>query len=416
MSNPSLLCVPYRFKTSKLYSQIPDSGLGDFTITRATTPTAGRATRINAAGFIELVADNVPRLDYPLGGITAGCPALLVEPSAQNLALQSEDLGTGWSLVNLLAFGSGSVLNTTATLDPYGTNVADLIVANTTVGQHRADRATVSASGSYTFSIFVKAAGYGFIRLRIGGDGAVFDLSNGNTSGVAAGIVASSQNYGNGWYRCIISKAAAVANEDIRTNMQPTSSTADFAGNGTSGIYVFGAQYEAGSVATSYIPTTTAAITRGADTISKTGVSSLIGQSEGTIYAEVAYSSIAATKTIISITDGTSSNRIAIRINSTTVITARIVVAGASNDYNVTIPAIPSSGILKISLAYKANDYVFAINGTTYASTTTRPVPATNAVTLGNNGFGSDFLNDRILAAELYPTRLTNAQLQSLTQ
>jgi hypothetical protein len=118
MSNPSLLCVPYRFKTSKLYSQIPDSGLGDFTVTRTTTPTAGQATRVNAQGFIELVADNVPRLDYPLGGITAGCPSLLVEPSAQNLVAQSENLGTGWSLVNLLAFGSGSVLNTTATLDP----------------------------------------------------------------------------------------------------------------------------------------------------------------------------------------------------------------------------------------------------------------------------------------------------------
>ena len=63
MSNPSLLCVPYRFKTSKLYSQIPDSGLGDFVVTRSAS---NSATRVNSAGFIETVADNVPRLDYPL--------------------------------------------------------------------------------------------------------------------------------------------------------------------------------------------------------------------------------------------------------------------------------------------------------------------------------------------------------------
>ena len=72
MSDPSLLNVPYRFKASKLYSQIPDSGLGDFTVTRSAS---NAATRVNAQGFIETVADNVPRLDYPLGGIANGCPA-----------------------------------------------------------------------------------------------------------------------------------------------------------------------------------------------------------------------------------------------------------------------------------------------------------------------------------------------------
>ena len=75
MSNPSFLNVPYRFKAGTLYSQIPESGLGDFVVSRSAS---NSATRVNAAGLIETVADNVPRLDYPLGGITAGCPALLV--------------------------------------------------------------------------------------------------------------------------------------------------------------------------------------------------------------------------------------------------------------------------------------------------------------------------------------------------
>ena len=68
-----------------------------------------------------------------------------------------------------------------------------------------------------------------------------------------------------------------------------------------------------------------------------------------------------------------------------------------------------------MALGYKADDYALAINGTIYPFTTTRPVPPTTAVFLGNNGFGADFLNDRILAAALYTTRLTDAELATLT-
>lgn len=73
--NPSLLIVPYRYKAAKLYSQLPESGDGDFVVTRSTT-----ATRVNASGLIESVASGVPRLDYTGGG----CPSLLVEPAATN--------------------------------------------------------------------------------------------------------------------------------------------------------------------------------------------------------------------------------------------------------------------------------------------------------------------------------------------
>jgi len=414
MSNPSLLCVPYRFKTSKLYSQIPDSGLGDFVVTRSAS---NSATRVNAQGFIELVPDNVPRLDYPLGGITAGCPSLLVEPSAQNLVAQSENLGTGWSLVNLLAFGSGSVLNTTATLDPYGTNVADLIVANATVGQHRVDRATVSASGSYTFSVFAKAAGYGFIRLRIGGDGAVFNLSNGSTSGIAAGIIASSQNYGNGWYRCIVSKAAALANEDVRVNMQPTVSTADFGGDGTSGIYVFGAQYETGSAATSYIPTAASPVTRGAEVVDRTGISSLMGQTEGTFYLDMSYFAKGGSGATLwlYIVGTPTSNNIGLAVVGTSV---RSIVNGQSD-----ILSTPSTANgVKIAWGYDGSGVVCFVNGVQYnlPNGGNQIITSMNRCVIDMSSAGGTRMADvRIRAVELHPTRLPNTgpnSLQSLTQ
>jgi hypothetical protein len=415
MSNPSFLNVPYRFKAGTLYSQIPESGLGDLTVTRATTPTANRSTRVNASGLIELVNDNVPRLDYPLGGIANGCPGLLVEPAATNLTVQSENFGTTWGLVQLLAFGSGSVLNTTATLDPYGTNLADFIVANTVLDQHRVEQTTVSAAGSYTFSVFLKAGGYGFGRLRIGGIGATFNLTTGAVSSTDTGIVSSIQSYGNGWYRCIISKAASIANEIVRVNILQSGS-GDFAGNGTSGIYIFGSQYELGAVATSYIPTTTAPITRGADLVSKTGVSSLIGQTEGTIYAEVDIRAFANVGMIASISDGTNNNRLEIYKFTDSKIYFDRISATQSALTSVGSNAL-TAGIFKIAVAYKSGDTTMYINGAQVGTTQTQTFTFASMpkINIGTSRADINQFNDRIRASALHPTRLTNTQLQALT-
>ncbi len=416
MSNPSFLNVPYRFKAGTLYSQIPDSGLGDLVVTRTTTPTANRSTRVNAQGFIELVADNVPRLDYPLGGIANGCPALLVEPSAVNLTVQSENFGTTWGLVQLLAFGSGSVLNTTATLDPYGTNLADFIVANTVLDQHRVEQTTVSAAGSYTFSVFLKAGGYGFGRLRIGGIGATFNLTTGAVSSTDTGIVSSIQSYGNGWYRCIISKAASIANEIVRVNILQSGS-GDFAGNGTSGIYIFGSQYELGAVATSYIPTTTQAITRGVETIIKTGLSSLIGQSEGTMYAEFDVAFNNRNTDIISLDSTGTQNGFFMTIRNSGLVQFIVRQNSANALIFQRTGAIPV-GINKVAIAYKNGDFAISLNGTAAQVDTTSITMPSVAISRATIGLGQLYSLEqpvKIRSSAIYPTRLTNAQLQALT-
>lgn len=413
MSTPSLLNVPYRLKAGTLYSQIPETGLGDFVVTRATSPTNNLSTRVNSLGFIERVNDGVPRLDYPLGGAVNGCPALLVEPSAENLALQSENFGTTWSPVALLAFGSGSVLNTTATFDPYGTNVADLIVANTSVTQHRIEQTTVSAAGSYTFSIFLKAAGYGFARLRIGGTGAVFNLTTGVVSATEAGIISSIQSYGNGWYRCIASKAVSVANEIIRVNIQSTQSTADFGGDGTSGIYIFGSQYELGAVATSYIRTTTQAITRAVDVINKTGLSSLIGQTEGTIYWE-GESLASGVQDIISINQS-NTNAVAITKIATNVYRGTVIASGTGFYVEDTVV---KTGFVKIAFAYKSGDTALFINGAQVGSTNTTVFTFSGALSsliFGPGAYYSGRPDQKCRAVAIYTTRLTDTQLQALT-
>jgi hypothetical protein len=186
-------------------------------------------------------------------------------------------------------------------------------------------------------------------------------------------------------------------------------------------LYLWGAQLEVGSIATSYIPTTAAAVTRNADAINVTGaVSGCIGQTEGTIYVEVDMrNAISRVASILQLRqDG--NNQITVGITTafggTNTIAARAQQAGSFvvGFYQQNNAA----GIYKIAFAYKSTDCKLYINGTD----TGVIIPTNNAFTafsfneiqLGMNNSANQF-NDRIRAAALYTTRLTNAQLAALT-
>ena len=427
MPTPSLILVPARFKTGKLYTPVATTSggvvlgaSGDFNVTRATT-----ATRVNASGLIESVASGIPRLDYFASGGVVGCPALLVEPSAQNIMAQSETLSVSgnWTQINVLVTGS-------AIASPDGLASGTLIVATSGNLEHKISRgtATTVASGAVvTTSCFLKAHGTNnFAQLVIGGFGfsptspfANFNLTS--SGSVTAGNYTSAfiQNYGNGWYRCGFTVTAAASGTPscfiVPIIASGTTRDGVFAGNGN-GVYAWGFQVETGSVATSYIPTTTGSVTRNADVINVTGaVSGCIGQTEGTIYAEVDYRNFSTDTQVIiqSITD--TQNRIAIQIFRSGANNVLQAFAVVSNSQVVSITyTIPSAGIYKVAFAYKLNDYQLHVNGVDRGADTSAGVPAMNTIQLGNFASVAQ-INDRIRAAALYTTRLTNAQLAALT-
>jgi hypothetical protein len=423
MPTPSLILVPARFKTGKLYTPVATTSggvvlgaSGDFNVTRATT-----ATRVNASGLIESVASGIPRLDYYTSGGTAGCPALLVEPSGSNLALQSEAFNTTWSRIRINAFGSGSVANTTGTLDPYGTNLADYLQEDTSASDtHRMNQSIAVVSGTtYSMTCFLKSAERFQVGLYVFQGGVerytIFNLASGTATATSA--TGGIENYGNGWYRCRTTfTATASGTLSPGIYLCDDSGNLAYTGTGTKGLYAFGFQFETGSIATSYIPTTTAAVTRNADTINVTGaVSGCIGQTEGTIYAEVVLSRVNASP-LITISDGSDSNRIQIAFASATSLIAIIRITTLNVNYTVTIPTIPATGgVYKMALGYKTDDYCFALNGTAYANTASRGVPACNKIGLGTSATDGAFLTDRIRAAALYTTRLTDSELAALT-
>ena len=180
----------------------------------------------------------------------------LIKTATTNLLLQSEDFSTTWSRVNVLAFGSGSIVNNAVA--PDGSTTADKITPDTSNNQHRIDQTPSSTAGAQVFTVYVKAAGYSFVGLRIGFNGAGFNLSTGAIASLVTATSASITPVGNGWYRCSVYESSAAANAVTRINVttENQSLSAVFEGDGTSGIYIWGAQLEQSSTVGEYVKTT----------------------------------------------------------------------------------------------------------------------------------------------------------------
>ncbi len=416
MPTPSLLIVPARFKSGKLYSQIPTSGAGDFTVTRATT-----ATRVNASGLIESVASGIPRLDYFSSDGTVGCPALLVEPSGTNTLSGSVSLDTGWTI-------TADTIVTSGIISPSGSTNATLFQATNTASRVR-QTATLASGSTYTFSCFGKfgALSSGF-SLNVFDENAAsygsgvcqaFNLNEGTlgASGTTgAGFTLQSvgmENYGSGWYRCrmtvLMGYTPTTPRVGFRVGTQISGRPLSVA-SGT--VNAWGAQLETGSVATSYIPTTTATVTRNADVVSVSGaVSGSIGQTQGTIYLDLTVLGKGSSSATRWVQIFGPSNNIGLAINSSNLFRS---IVNTQSDTLLTAPLI-SSGV-KVAWAYDATGTTCFINGTQYTLTTGGNQTMSSLTSISIDGSANTaFGFARIRAAALYNTRLTNAELAALT-
>ena len=405
----SLVLTPNGYKASKLYSIKPTSGAGDMVVSRGTT-----ATRVNSAGIIESVAINVPRLDYPLLG---GCPKILVEPLRTNLFLRSEEFNLTW--VPILA-----TVTTNTTTAPDNTMTADKLVATGAPGTHFILQtvATGAVNGTtVTASVFVKAAGLSNIQMFnnvTGGGQADFILSGVGTASLVTGVSANIEAYPLGWYRCSMSYTPATTGGfNIQIRLADSSGSTSFTGNALDGVSLWGAQLETGTNATSYIPTVAGPISRNADVISKTGISSLIGQTEGTIFMDLNFTNVGVDKYILVINNTANTNSIAIRRLSGGAI--RIVLTATTTSGTTSqSSAVLANGNYKIAYRYISGSIKLYINGAlSFSETPTFTFgSAIENIKLGMSNGNTEQLNDSINSFQLYQTALENDQCIDLTK
>jgi hypothetical protein len=337
---------------------------------------------------------NIPRLDYSNGT----CPSLLVEPQRTNLLTYSSSFDNA-------AWGNPASVTANSVISPSGIQDADRVTG--ILSQLEA----FTSGQAYTLSFYAKKNTSSSFAMRLDATANNTFTYNFDTETASSG--ATIEEFGNGWYYC---SAVVTANATATGVVYLNVNSDDF--------YLWGAQLEAGSYSTSYIPTTSASVTRNADVISKTGISSLIGQTEGTMFVEEIFDASVQNNgglddALISLTDGTANNLISVFHYGSNVGVAQQVLffvrLGGATQAAIFSSALPS-GTYKIALAYKNNDVVGYINGVQIGTDTSASIPTTSAVTFVDpitTNAATKTVN--IKAAALWQTRLTNDELATLT-
>jgi len=337
---------------------------------------ASSATVINKDGLIETVGSGEPRVDYK--DDTNG--ALLLEPSRTNFITYSEDFSqSAWNKQS----GISATYNTTETLSPDGTYNATKLTGNGSTGIYH----SVSVSGVVCRSIYIKS---------VTGNTNVTLKDPQNT------ITQKTLNITPKWQRFELVEDNTIGSQGLWVDDIPSS-----------GIYIYGAQIEQGSYATSYIPTQGSAVTRLADSCNQTPPDGVIGQTEGTLYGEFDFKEHSTgTRRLLCLTDGSSSNRITTYINALDKLSLYIVNGGvAQADIQATIL---TEGTIKYALAYANNSIKLYLNGTQVGTDTSATIPATSDFLVGFEHSGSpSYFNWR--NCQLYNTALTDQELQALT-
>lgn len=399
----SLVVVPSGYKASKVYAQKPLTTDGQLTFSRAST-----ATRVNASGLIETVSSNVPRLDY----LGSTCPKLLLEPQRTNHVRKNNILGD-WTILR-----PGDIISTAAGISPDGTNNAIKLVSGTTNTGHLFYDSLTSqpTGGNFVMTCYAKADGFTKFGLRESqqiGYYATFNLSTGTVVEAGANVTASIQSMGNGWYRCIANVVGSI-NACIGLVPLPSGYTTgdplsySYAGNGTDGVLVYQPQLEVSATyATSPISTAgVASATRLADACSKTGISSLIGQTEGTIFVDFVMSNNATDMVPFDIA-GSDGKLIWIRNAG-----AQFYGNGTTLIASIETSAKTQGTRYKVAFVYGQNDFRLYRNGSLIGTDTSGTFTGTFSDIALNSVVNQANLFNQVL---IFKTKLTNAQLAELT-
>ena len=346
-------------------------GLGNIIIQNAQLETSATATEY----FPTTTRLNIPRLDYTNGS----CPSLLVEPQRTNLLTYSNNFS------NITWTKSGCTITPNTTVSPDGnTNASTLTftAANQFIAQ-----TCLTIGTNVTGSFYLKGTNGQTIQLSVGGLDFLVTLTS-------------------NWQRFTLNRAITTA---VSININT------FGGATARILQIYGFQAEVGSYPTSYIPTV-ATVTRNADVISKTGISSLIDSQQGVLFADLQFFTGIGNIRSINISNGSNNNRIGFygHPSVANTITFAISSGGATTDINYNGVILTNRN--KVLIRYSGTTFTAFVNGVKSANQTFTPFTANFLNRIGLD-YGEDILRyeGRINSIQLYKTALTDTECIALT-
>ena len=339
-------------------------------------------------------------------------PMMLIEPAATNLIVNSEDFSQDVVLSNC-------TVQSGFTAPDASSNAYKLIEDNTNSLKlfNAVNNTATTASTSYSSSIFVKAGERTKVRIYAYHlTNQLFAVDYDLVSNTALGTNVmntqvdghSIEDCGNGWKRITVTgqKVASTYSWDVGVSPLDDSGNVTYQGDGTSGVYIWGAQLEEGTVPTSYIPTSGSAVTRAADdlVIDGSDFTDFYNQSEGTVYVETVGREVDFNY-IYSISDGSISNRIAAihhEYHHLYVQTSGVL-QGAPDAGTFT-----AGTLCRYAASFKANDLRVVIDGGNVATDTNATIPTVNKINIGSRENGNEHLNGHIKRVIYWPHHSDN--------
>ena len=335
-----------------------------------------------------------PRFDHDPANPTV-CRGLLIEEQRTNLLVRSQEFNLTWGTNNSMTVTPDAVIA------PDGTMTADAINFDSNVTSRIIQFA--GSAAIHTFSVWLRA------------NSATTCILDGQASGAISSPAVV--NVTTNWQRFTyltssFPNGTAVWNVRIQNNSTGTSGT----------IFAWGAQLEAGSFPTSYIPTTTSALTRSADVCNITGAAftSFYNQPEGTLFADVTPQTVAQLSSVFAVNTTTSNNQHGIYKTNAALSAsglrwgATTVLVGISTQAAILTSTDVATSRSRLSYAYKLDDFAFAYSGAIVGTDTSGTLPSPTSMHIGCRD-GSLQINGHLASIRYYKKRLANAKLQALT-
>jgi hypothetical protein len=375
--------------------------------------TGNNATVTNSSGLIAGINADLPRFDYD--PITLVCKGLLIEQQSTNLLTYSEQFNdASWVKLN-------TTISANSIISPDGTTNADTMVETIASGFHRVSQSfTPSVTGSFTSSIFAKQGARIWLAIQnnFGANNTtqLYNLSTGALGSISGtGGTATITNVGNGWYRCTLTTVTSTLGAgacNIYVSSGDNLNT--YTGDGTSGLYIWGAQLESLAFRTSYVPTVASQVTRSADVATMTGTnfSDWYSAGAGGAVARVLPSTVSGTRPSIQFDDSTADEIIALRGNTTN--PELYIKDGGADQAQIDAGTIAANTAYNLGTAWNTDNCAAAVNGAAAVTDATATIPTVTQARLGSDGI--NYLNGHLQNLRYWPQRIINAEIQAFSK